>query len=324
MQWWIILIIALAAAVVIGAILYTVTVCRFTKLYFTRHRFGKTTSNRNRKKIVADDNDYRTFMHEAVKIFSEAPSESMEINSVDGLKLVGRFYSVAQADKTVICIHGYCGTGLRDMSAIAPFFLKNGFNVLIVDNRAHGESEGNIIGYGVSDSLDIAVWINALKTSHPVKSTFLYGISMGAATAMMTAQYVQQNEIAGIIADCGYTSIYEQMRFMFRTLTPVPPALIVPAIRRRAKKFAGYDIKTTDNREILAKTDIPVLFVHGNLDKFVPPVMTEQNADACASYHTVFIVDGAKHAESYFIAGTEYENKVLKFTEDCIKIADNS
>ena len=317
MAWWIILIIALAAAAIIGSILYAVTVRELTKKYFTRHRFSETTSKHNRKKIVADDSGYRAFMHEAVKTFSEVPFERMEVKSVDGLNLVGRLYAAENADKTVICIHGYCGTGIRDMSAIAPFFIKNGFNVLLVDNRAHGESEGNVIGYGVLDSLDIAVWINALKTARPVKSTFLYGISMGAATAMMTAQYVRREEVAGIIADCGYTSIYEQMRFMLRTLTLVPPALIVPAIRSRAKKFAGYDIKTTDTREILAKTDIPVLFVHGSEDKFVPPAMTEQNARACASAHDVLIVKDAKHAESYFLGREAYEKRVLAFTANC-------
>lgn len=319
MQWWIILIIVLAVALIVGSIMYAVTVRDLTKKYFTRHRFSATTSKRNRKKIVATDNDYREFMHAAVKSFSEVPFERMEVRSVDGLKLVGRFYAAGKTDKTVICIHGYCGTGLHDMSAIAPFFLKNGFNVLLVDNRAHGESEGNVIGYGVLDSLDITVWINALKTVHSVKSTFLYGISMGAATAMMSAQYVRRNEIAGIIADCGYTSIYEQFRFMFRTLTPVPPTLIVPAIRRRAKKFAGYDIKNTDTREILSKTDIPVMFIHGDADKFVSPSMTEQNCRACASAHTLFEVRGAKHAQSYFCEKTEYERRVLAFVADCIK-----
>ena len=319
MQWWIILIIALAVTLIIGSILYVVTVRDLTKKYFMRHRFGATTSKRNQKKIVAADDDYREFMHAAVKNFAEVPSERMEVQSVDGLKLVGRFYAAENADKTVICIHGYCGTGLHDMSAIAPFFLKNGFNVLLVDNRAHGESEGNVIGYGVLDSLDITVWINALGTARPVKSTFLYGISMGAATAMMTAQYVRRNEITGIIADCGYTSIYEQFRFMFRTLTPVPPALIVPAIRRRAKKFAGYDIKKTDTREILSKTDIPVMFIHGDADKFVPPSMTEQNCRACAAVHTLFEVRGAKHAQSYFCEKSEYERRVLAFVADCIK-----
>ena len=321
MQWWIILIIVLAATLIIGSILYAVTVRDLTKKYFTRHRFSATTSKRNRKKIVAADNDYREFMHAAVKNFSEVPFERMEVKSADGLKLVGRFYAAENTDKTVICIHGYCGTGLHDMSAIAPFFLKNGFNVLLVDNRAHGESEGNVIGYGVLDSLDVTVWINALKTAHPVKHTFLYGISMGAATAMMTAQYVRKNEVAGIIADCGYTSIYEQFRFMFRTLTPVPPVLIVPAIRRRAKKFAGYNIKSTDTREILSKTDIPVMFIHGDADKFVPPSMTEQNCRACASEHTLFEVRGAKHAQSYFCEKSEYERRALVFTDDCIKSA---
>lgn len=319
MQWWLILIIVLAAAAVIGVALYAALVARLTKKYFTRHRFSETTSRRDRKKIMTADGGYRAFMHAAVERFSAVPCERMEVKSVDGLKLVGRFYRAENADKTVICVHGYCGTGLRDMSAIAPFFLQNGFNVLLVDNRAHGESEGNVIGYGVLDSLDVTVWINALKTAHPVKSTFLYGISMGAATAMMTAQYVRRDEIAGIIADCGFTSIYEEFCYLYRTVAHVPPCIIVPAIRRRAKKFAGYDIKTTDAREILAKTDIPVMFIHGDADKFVPVAMTEQNCRACASEHSIFEVSGAGHAECYFSRKPEYEKRVLAFVADCMQ-----
>ena len=99
----------------------------------------------------------------------------------------------------------------------------------------------------------------------------------------------------------------------------MPPCIIVPAIRRRAKKFAGYDIKTTDAREILAKTDIPVMFIHGDADKFVPVAMTEQNCRACASEHSIFEVSGAGHAECYFSRKPEYEKRVLAFVADCMQ-----
>ena len=101
MQWWLILIIVLAAAAVIGVALYAALVARLTKKYFTRHRFSETTSRRDRKKIMTADGGYRAFMHAAVERFSAVPCERMEVKSVDGLKLVGRFYRAENADKTV-------------------------------------------------------------------------------------------------------------------------------------------------------------------------------------------------------------------------------
>lgn len=317
MDWWLILIIVLAVAVVISALGMIVFAYYVTVKYLTRRSFSKNYLRR--KKHIIKDSGFRNFMRKSVENFSSVVNENMEIITSDGLKLKGFLYRTEQpSDKSVICVHGYRGNGIKDMSFIAPFFLSHGYNVLLVDNRAHGASEGNIIGMGVLDRYDILKWTDALLEKTSSRVIFLYGISMGAATVLMSASLGLPPEVKGIIADCGFTSPWEQFRYLFRHKAHIPPALVLPFVRRFALKIAGYDIKGADTREVLADSPLPVLLIHGKKDAFVPPYMSEQNNEVCNSHHELYLVEAAGHAKSYYTAPKEYEKCLLDFTNKCI------
>lgn len=314
MPWWAILIIVAAIALVLFFAVVLIYARRFTVVYFSRHRFSAGTSRRRRKKLTDSEENYRKFLREAYQSFSQKPFEPLEIITHDDLKLTGRLYRAQNpVGKTVLCVHGYCSSGLKEFSAVAPFLLTSGCNVLLVDNRAHGDSEGNIIGFGIKDSLDVTAWLGKLVGVFPRDEIYLYGVSMGSSAVLMTTEFDLPECVKGIIADCGFTSPYEQFCYLFRSIAHFPPCLIVSIIRKFARKFAGYDIKSVDTRKLLPETQIPVLLIHGTADKFVPIYMSRQNAAANPEKAELFEVSGAKHAASYYCATAEYENKLSEF-----------
>lgn len=310
MPFWQIIIIAVSAALVLFAASVVFYARYFVVKYFSRINPDKKRKRKNKKHSA--ETEYRKFMLEARENLEKTAFEPLEITSKDGLKLRGKLYRpTEQSDKAVICVHGYRGTGVKDMAAIAPVFLGNGYNVLLVDNRAHGDSEGSIIGFGITDRFDVLAWIDKITEVLPLAAVYLYGVSMGASSVIMAAEFAPL-VVKGIIADCGFTTPYEQFTHLFRTVAHFPPFFIMPILRAFAKKYAGFDIKSVDTREILSKTDLPVLLLHGENDTFVPPYMSEQNA-AAAKNAELIIIKSAKHAKSHFTAREVYEQSVLDF-----------
>lgn len=316
MEWWSVVLIVVASLTAAFFLGVTIFAWRFTKNTFTRHRFSKTTSKRNRKKLVSDEGSYHKFLRTATESLNGFTSEDLEIRSDDGLKLVGYLYRpIYPSSKTVIGVHGYCGDAKKDLASAVPFLLEAGYNVLLVDNRAHGNSEGKIIGFGITDRFDIYKWISFVIEKTGSDSIFLYGISMGASAVMLAAGFKLPAQVKGIIADCGFTSAYMQFKYLFAKIVRLPEFPVMPIVRAFAKKYAKYDISSADTRQALAEATVPVLIIHGDKDTFVPLSMSRQNDAACASYHKLYIVEGAKHAASHFVAGKAYEQAFLEFTE---------
>lgn len=316
MQWWLILIIFLCAAAVVFTSVLLIFAYRFTVSYFTRHEFSAVTGKRKRKKLMSAKNGYHDFVKKSATELSELPASEVEVLSRDGIRLRGVLYKASDVSSvTVICVHGYCSSGMRDMSAQSLFFLSKGYNVLLVDNRAHGKSEGNIIGFGILDSRDVLCWAEYLSRTYRDSSVYLYGVSMGASAVMMASALNLPPCVKGIVADCGFTSPYEEFSYLFRKIARFPPFLIVPLIRRFALKYAGYDIKKVDTRNCLEFNRLPVLFVHGEKDKFVPFYMTLQNVSACKATYKLLKVKDATHANCFYYALEEYKKMLGEFIE---------
>lgn len=316
MEWWSLILIVVAALTIAFLSGVTLFAWRFTKNTFTRHRFSKTTSKRNRKKLVSNESDYYKFLKAATERLNDYIPENLEILSDDGLKLVGYYYRTMNLSlKTVIGVHGYCGDAKKDLASVVPFLLEAGYNVLLVDNRAHGNSEGNIIGFGITDRFDILKWISYIIEKTGSDSIFLYGISMGASAIMLAARFKLPPQVKGIVADCGFTSPYMQFKYLFAKIVHLPEFPVMPMVRAFAKRYAGYDILSADTRRSLAVATVPVFIIHGDRDTFVPLSMSRENDTACASFHELFIVRGAKHAASHYVAGKAYEQAILEFME---------
>lgn len=242
--------------------------------------------------------------------------EAVYIPSGDGLWLHA-FYLRAEkpSDKLVIFHHGFTG-GAMDNAAHAMFFHNLGYEVLLPELRAHGESEGKYVGFGILDRFDTLEWVRySRKRFGSGVKILLHGTSMGASTALMALGLDEiQETVSAVIADCAFTSPYEILAHVIKNDYHLPPAPILKAAGILAKKDAGYSFDEYSTLDALRGNNVPVLFIHGREDTFVPTWMSRKNYEACPGKKELLIVDNAGHGSSVFENQPLYERTEEEFT----------
>lgn len=259
---------------------------------------------------------YREKLLAAVDTADAIPYEEVRIRSSDGLELFGRYYETAPGAPVQIQFHGYRGSPLRDFCVGLPLALEYGCNVLLIDERAHGKSQGKYLTFGVLERRDCLDWVNYVRQRFGEDTpVVLYGVSMGAATVMMAAGLDLPANVKGIIADCGYNSPRE---ILIQVMTAVgyPKWPTYPLIRLGGRIFGGFDVEAASAETAMEKCTVPVLFIHGDEDRFVPCWMTRKDYEACAAPKTMVIVPGAPHAVSFVVAPDTYRAAVRGFLGD--------
>ena len=244
--------------------------------------------------------------------------EHITIRSRDGLTLHGDFLPAEyQSNKLAICGHGYTGCGLKDCVSIAVFFHRMGYNCLIVDHRAHGKSEGDYVGFGILDRFDMKAWIDCMEKRFEGNAEIvLYGVSMGATIAVMTAGLTSLSpSVKAVVADCAFTSPYDVFAHILKRDYHLPPFPIMNINDMMCRRKAGYGFRDYSTLDAVQATGVPILFIHGKDDDFVPVWMSEKNYKMCRSPKDILIVDNAAHAASYYENKEAYEAKVKGFLE---------
>ena len=201
---------------------------------------------------------------------------------------------------------------------MAPYLYKKGYTVLFPDHRGCGESDGKYMGYGTHESQDTLLWLDYAKTYYPELPVFLLGVSMGGATVLMMSDKVNPAQVKGIIADCAYTSAWAEFRYQLRTSFHLPPFPILHICNLYCKLFAGYSFHQAAPIAAVAKARVPVLFIHGKKDDFVPFFMRDQLYNACPTEKAKLTVPAAVHARSYYTDPTAYQLALERFTENCL------
>ncbi|MCQ2595960.1 MAG: alpha/beta hydrolase [Treponemataceae bacterium] len=252
--------------------------------------------------------------------FLEQKPEEIEMTSFDGLKLHAYFLpapnGAENADATLLLMHGFHGSGLKDFAIVSKFYHQNNYNVLIPDQRTHGKSEGKYITFGIKERFDCHDWTMLLNEKlGDDKNIFMDGVSMGCATVLMACGTDLPPNVKGVIADCGFTSPYEIMKHVITRNMHLPAFPIMPVAGMLTKVIAGFGLKEYSATTAMKNNAIPVLFVHGDADDFVPPYMSEQNYAACAAPKQLFMVPGAIHAMSYFTDTPKSQQTILEFLE---------
>ena len=235
------------------------------------------------------------------------------ITSQDGLKL--HSYQVknqSSSNKWVITVHGYTSEGIN-MSSYAKKYYDNGYNVLIPDLRSHGLSEGDYIGMGWDDRLDIISWINYILNEDPNADIVLHGISMGAATVLMTSGEEIPSNVKVIIADCGYTSVWDEFAYQLDDLFSLPEFPILNVSSIVSKIRAGYFLGEASSIEQVKKSKTPILYIHGDQDDFVPYYMMEELYNATSSEKEMLTIKGAEHAKASEVDPETYWTTVNNF-----------
>lgn len=259
--------------------------------------------------------DYLRAVDEGIQWLKETLHEDVEITSFDGLKLEGHLYLAENAKRTIIMMHGFRSSWIRDFSLAGKEFFEVGCNLLIVEQRAHGNSDGKYITYGVFERYDCLYWALYAAERFGDLPLYLDGISMGAATVLMASALPLPDTVKGIIADCGYTSPKAIISKVFNDKSPVPSKGLVTAVSKYSKFAAGYDFDDYSTLDAMRENTRPIFFAHGDADDFVPMEMTLQNYEACTAPKTLFIAHGATHGLSYLAQHDAYYNELMNFFE---------
>ncbi|MGY3717817.1 alpha/beta hydrolase [Sutcliffiella cohnii] len=245
----------------------------------------------------------------------EYPPTATSIVSNDKLQLnlhADMYKNGDSNSKWAIVAHGYTSSA-AGMTRWVRNFYEEGFNVLAPDLRGHGNSEGNYIGMGWHDRLDMLQWIDEIIALDPEAEIVLFGISMGGATVMMASGEELPSNVRVIIEDCGYTSVSDVFTYQLDDLFGLPPFPVMNAANTVTKLRAGYDLYEASAVDQVAKNVTPMLFIHGDADTFVPYEMLEEVYEATTVDKEKLVIPGAGHGEAEKVDPETYWNTIWQF-----------
>ncbi|MTW86984.1 alpha/beta fold hydrolase [Virgibacillus dakarensis] len=310
--------------IVIGLIIILLIINIAASFYFYN-----LAIDRNQKDFLQGNSDLEVSA-EAMEVFMDGDwrtwvdnqkFEELEMNSFDGLTLKGYFLPAKKpTNKTVILAHGYLGKG-KDMGLYAQYYYQElGYNVLMPDARGHGQSEGDYIGFGWHDRLDYVDWIGLLIDKlGPDTEIVLHGVSMGAATVLMTSGEELPNNVKAIVSDSAYTSVKEMFAYQMKRMFHIPTFPVLPTTSLVTDMKADYSLSEASALDQVKKAEVPMLYFHGNADLFVPTEMSKELYKNTKSDAEIMIVDGAGHGESFVVDRERYEDKLSAFLRKYVK-----
>lgn len=232
-------------------------------------------------------------------------------------KMRAYLYDSADTHKWIILVHGYGNNApmmVKMMDADKTLVPK--YKVLLPDLIAHGQSAGKYVSMGYDDRLTVLKWIEEIIKIDPEASIALYGISMGAATVMITSAEKLPSNVKCIIEDCGYTSADEQFADVLYNAAKLPKKPFIPFMNLFCKMRAGYNLYNAAPIKCVAKTKLPMLFIHGEEDDFVSVKMVKPLFEACGSEDKeLLLIPDAIHAKSAKTHPEIYWPKVYSFLD---------
>lgn len=236
------------------------------------------------------------------------------IMSEDRLRLHATWFPQGDCKKVVICFHGYTSQGMKDYIGLSGYYLKNGYSMLLVDERAHGESEGKYIGFGCLDRHDALKWMNwVVRKCGEDAEILLHGTSMGGATVLMSSSLELPKQVKGIVSDCAFTSPKEVFSHVLKSMYHMPAFPTMQLADFLNRKLSGYGLDECNAAREVKNAKVPVLFIHGTGDTFVPCSMCNTMYENCSSPKKKLLIEGAAHAECYYKDTDAYESILTEF-----------
>ena len=245
------------------------------------------------------------YAEEAASWF-DAERESVSHTADDGTELLGWHLPGAEGGAyadghtwAVVC-HGYIGKP-ADMAKYAYHFSQLGMDVLMPAARGHERNEdAGLIQMGWGDARDLVGWVSDIVAADPDAKILLFGTSMGGAEVMMASGMDGlADNVRLIVEDCGYTSVWDEFELQLGNVFGLPSFPILNVADAACLLRAGYTFESASAVESLRKASVPMLFIHGDADTFVPFSMLDECYDACASaVKEKLVIEGAGHGLS--------------------------
>ena len=261
--------------------------------------------------IHADEQAKRD-MRSMIEELAAYPYEEVFIRSHDSKRLFARYYHVADGAPVEIQCHGYRGAALRDFCGGAKLARALGHNLLLIDQRGSGRSEGRCTSFGILERHDVLGWANYVADRFPEAKIYLVGISMGAATVLMCRELPLPKNVVGIIADCPYDTPENIIRKVVSGLG-FPTEATMKMERAAARLFGGFSLRAASPLSAVARGGVPVLLLHGEDDTFVPCSMSRNIARAATGDLTLLTFPHADHGLSFTSDPERYETAITDF-----------
>ena len=256
---------------------------------------------------------YRDQMIDWIKQTRDMPRQEFTITSFDGLTLHGNYYEYAPGAVIEIMFHGYRGSAERDLCGGVQRCFKLGHSALIVDQRCSCKSQGSVITFGVNESRDCLDWTKfAIDRFGPDCRLILTGISMGAATVMIASGEDLPENVIGVLADCGYTSAKAIIKKVIRQMG-LPADPLYPFVKLGGRLWGRFDLEKYSPIEAMKHCKVPVLFFHGEDDRYVPCDMSRENYAACTGRKKLVTVPGAGHGLCIIFDPETYRSAMREF-----------
>lgn len=312
MPWWEILAIAALAVCLLSYLMAELL------LWIAFYHTDGPRRKRDPKRMTPLGRRWTASILEAKEWLSTQPMERVKITaSQDGVSLTGWFLPAKEPScRVALCIHGYRGDGISTFGPFAAFYQRMGFHLLMPDNRAHGKSGGRYVGFGWADRLDCLDWA-AYLTQRLGKEAriLLHGVSMGGATVLNAAGESPPPQVRAVVADCGYSSAWEELVHQLKRQYHLPPFPVMYLASLLYRRRMGSRFRDNSPIHQLQKATIPILFIHGAEDDYVPVRMAREMFEAYQGEKELFLVPGAYHATSHLQSPEAYEAKVAAFLE---------
>ena len=254
---------------------------------------------------------YNKLIEKGVKWVSKQDKEDIFIKSFDHLSLHAILIEKKNAKGIFIEVHGYRSVASRDIYPSCYHYYDMGYSLLIIDQRTSNKSEGKYLTFGINESKDIISWIKYINNRFNKLPIVLAGVSMGASTIMLSADKIKQNmNVKAILADCGFVSPSEEIKYALKHFFHVNGNLFIFMINIWCRLIGKFDIYSNNTIDSLKNIKIPLLLVHGKEDDLIPSYNSINNYESYEGIKKLVLFDNASHGMSYLVDSKKYINSI--------------